>query len=174
MDFDEIKARVPIMEVVGLLQIDMTEKNGGFRSSCPVCKGHQRQLAVTPKHNAWYCQGLGKGGDVTGLYAHVKGLRMGEAAEALKEAFGLEDSKPRKAEKKLFDHSAFKEKLLKEHELLAICDIDPEDAKAWGIGVNGGRGFGAGHILIPLYRDGNIDRWGYIDGELVVYKGAKE
>lgn len=158
MDFQQIRENVPILEVVKLLGLELKpEGNGGTqRCKCPCGKGDHRSLAITPEKGKFFCFGEKEGGDCTGLYAHVKQVKMGEAAAALRKEFSL-DSKPEKKEG--FDPIAYQAKLLTEHELLDACGIEPADAKAWGIGVAPPKSTHAGRIVFPVYRDGKIDRF---------------
>jgi hypothetical protein len=156
MDFKEIKERVPIMDVIRLLDIEMKPSGMQFRSPCPCGKGDDRALCVTPDKKVFYCHGSKVGGDCTALYGHVKGIeKMGDAAEALKKALGLESGKK---EKPAFNRQAYLEKLTTDHPLLQACGIDPEEAKAWGIGVSTS-GVHAGKIVFPVFKDGEFDRY---------------
>lgn len=92
IDFQEVKARVPIEEAAKVLLPDLKESNGEqhqFRASCPTCKtGGDRALVVTVGKGA-YCNVEKRGGDVLFLCQHTLGVSIRQAAEWLVDRFQL-------------------------------------------------------------------------------------
>lgn len=81
VDFAELKARLPIADAIPLLGLEMKERGGQWRGSCPACgKGGPRALAITPAKGAFYCFGGKTGGDVIALAAHIRDCPAKEAA----------------------------------------------------------------------------------------------
>lgn len=90
IDFQEVKARVPVEEAAKVLLPDLKECNGEvhqFRASCPTCRaGGDRAIAVTPGRG-YFCNADKRGGDVIGMVSHVQGVSVRQAAEWLVDRF---------------------------------------------------------------------------------------
>ena len=92
IDFQDLKARIPIEMVAQVLQPDMKETNGEvrqFRAPCPQCRvGGERAIAVTPG-KGYFCNADKRGGDVIAYASHIQGIPMRQAAEWLVARFNL-------------------------------------------------------------------------------------
>jgi DNA primase len=65
LDFNELKSRVPIEQVLQLLGIALKQHNSQLRGCCPIHKGtDQRGFVVTPAKRLYYCFGGCGGGDM--------------------------------------------------------------------------------------------------------------
>src|ERR1051326_910945 len=98
IDFNELKERVNIEQVVRMLGLTMKPSAGQLRGVCPRCKGDDRTLAVTPSKEAWYCFRAQKGGDLISLVAHARDLSNREAAELINDHFPT--TSPQRTEEK--------------------------------------------------------------------------
>jgi DNA primase len=84
VDFAALKERVSIETAIPLLGLQLKQRGGQWRGSCPVCNsGGERALVVTPAKKAFYCFGGRVGGDVIALVAHIRDCGMKEAAAFL-------------------------------------------------------------------------------------------
>jgi len=83
-DFAAIKERTPISTVVSMLGLKMRGKAPQFRGPCPACRsGGDRALAVNTDKASYYCFAHGRGGDVIGFVAHIRGISQYDAAKWL-------------------------------------------------------------------------------------------
>lgn len=163
IDFEAVKAENPINEVAERLGLDLKKAGQQLRGPCPSGEGGERALAITPAKGLWYSFALQKGGDVLALVELVNDCSTKEAAKFL----AGETVPPEKAEK-----SSSKERsdarggfrpleyLEPDHPAVEALGIEPEDAKALGLGY-APRGVLRGTVAIPIRRsDGAIS--GYI------------
>jgi hypothetical protein len=97
ISFSDLKDRVSMERVIGLLNIKVTKREGSqWRAQCPVCKGGgDRALSMNVKENVFRCFADGRaGGDQIALVAHIRGTSQREAAEYINQHFP-DDSSPR-------------------------------------------------------------------------------
>ena len=72
VDFQDLKARVNISDVLPLLGIATKAYGAQLRACCPIHKGSDpRGFVVTPAKGVWYCFGGCGGGDMIALVAKV-------------------------------------------------------------------------------------------------------
>jgi DNA primase len=147
IDFEAVKASKSIEDAVSFLGLEMVERNGQLRSSCPICDDEgERIFVVTPKKNKFYCFKCEAGGDQIALVAKVQGIGMRDAA------FELMGTVPEEKKHKVQPtERGFRplDYLNSEHEAVEVLGFDPEDAKALGIGF-APRGLMKGMVAIPV------------------------
>lgn len=86
IDFQELKDAVSIEEVGDFLDLQLKQTGAQLRGGCPVCGG-DRTLVITPSKGAFYCFASKKGGDLIALAAHVRELKVKDAAQELAERY---------------------------------------------------------------------------------------
>ncbi len=90
--FAEVRARVCLAEVLGLLGFRGRETSGGqVRGPCPVHRpawARSRSFSANLKRNIYHCFTCGASGNQLDLYAAVTGLSLFDAALALCERLG--------------------------------------------------------------------------------------
>lgn len=157
VNFDEIKAKYSLVDVMNILGLELTKRGDGYRGTCPACEGSSdRSLVVTPG-KGWYCFHAKIGGDQIALASHIKGIPTKEAAQFL--AGGTVPKEKAKVEK---PSEGFKplDYLQHDHEAVVAIGFDPDVALALGIGY-APRGILKGTVAVPLRnRDGSLA--GYI------------
>lgn len=161
VDFAALKEAVTIEEVVDLLNLELKSSNSQLRGPCPTCNsGGDRALVVTPAKGVYYCFADKKGGDLIALAAHVRGEAAKDAAVFIHSSLTVPQ------EKEVKETTSIKKlqplNLDPGHELVTAIGLDPEAAKALGIGYCK-KGVMAGQVAIPL-RDAN--------GQLLHYVGV--
>lgn len=178
IDFQEVKARVPVEEAAKVLLPDLKESNGEvkqYRASCPQCRaGGDRAIAVTPGRG-YFCNADKRGGDVIGFSAHVQGVSMRQAAEWLVEHFQLaspapaapppkEDPAPAPTVEPEPDGLQPLKNLDAAHEAVKALKMPQEVAEALGAGYCS-KGLMKGYTAIPLRLP---------SGKLIGYIGVKD
>src|ERR1700737_200624 len=89
IDFATLKQHVSIEQAMHMLGLHMKRSGPSFRGPCPTCRsGGERALVVTPSKSAFYCFAAKQGGDQLALVAHVRGVKVRQAAEELVSHFG--------------------------------------------------------------------------------------
>ena len=89
VDFQELKSRVNIADVLPLLGITTKTHGAQLRACCPIHKGSDpRGFVVTPAKGVWYCFGGCGGGDMITLVAKVRGCDQKDAARFIAEGTG--------------------------------------------------------------------------------------
>ena len=173
LDFQEIKARIPIEQVAHVLLPDLKESNGEihqYRAACPQCKaGGDRAIAVTPGRG-FFCNADKRGGDVIGLVSHVSSLTARQAAEWLVEKFQNPPATPPVPSKEVTapeaqppgDLQPLKD-LQSDHELVTAL-MPKEVAEAVGIGY-ANKGLMRSFVAVPVRLP---------SGKLIGYIGVKE
>jgi DNA primase len=169
VDFAELKAKVSITDVFGMLGIDLQRfKTHGdqLRGTCPIHGGdNPRGFVVTPGKGLWYCFSGCGGGDIIKLVSKMRKLTPKEAAELIAERFG-NSTVPRnstappggnrtvpqneKGALKPLDY------LQPEHDHVQALGVSPETAAAWETGY-APKGIMRGRYAVPLKtKDGNL------------------
>jgi|GEM_PF-862978 len=101
IDFKELKAAVPIVEVAKWLQLDITQKGDTWRGHCPFCEsGGDRALVITPAEKSFCCHGTcdpkpGQkryGGDIIELVARMQHVSPRDAAQQIAKRFNFGNS----------------------------------------------------------------------------------
>lgn len=147
LNFDEIKAANDIALVAEQLGLTLQKSGGTLRGKCPVCESSgDRNLAITPAKQLYFCFSDGKGGDVLSLIAHVQGCSVKEAAQWL-----AGDAPKAKEKKRDEPDKGFKalDYIQHDHEAVLALGFDPNDAERLGIGY-AGRGIFRGKVVIPI------------------------
>ena len=90
IDFQELKARVTIQQVLDMLGVKNLKPHGEtLRGHCPCCKeGNDRVFVVTPAKNIYYCFAEKKGGDIIELSSRFWRVTQREAAGRIAKHFG--------------------------------------------------------------------------------------
>lgn len=155
VDFAELKARVPIEDVVAWLGIELKKSGAQLRGRCPIHDGSDpRQFVVTPAKGVWYCFGDCKqGGDAIELVAKLKGCALREAALQMQAHFAPPPAG--RLPPQGLDY------LQAEHAAVQALGLTPEVAKRLGIGF-ANKGILRGRVCFPLRAD---------DGSLIAYCG---
>lgn len=147
MDFKEIATRVPILRAASFLGFDTKS----FRAPCPACnRGGERALQFFEDTQRFKCWASGAWGDSISLVAHVKDVKLAQAAEMLATHFP-----ERGAERPVFDREKYSDSLDRDHELLESSGISPDAARRFDIGVSK-KGVHQGRIVFPLYVNGKF------------------
>ena len=98
IDFNDLKSRVRIEDVVAMLGLTGTRQGDSWRGKCPACNsGGDRALAVTPSRQSYYCFAQKKGGDLIALTSHVRGVGVKQAAEEIAGHFTAPQKPPQDA-----------------------------------------------------------------------------
>ncbi|RZV59502.1 MAG: hypothetical protein EX270_01630 [Pseudomonadales bacterium] len=177
IDFDEIKQRVSINQVVQWLDIRLEEVGDQLRGCCPIHKGtNNRDFVVTPDKGLFYCFKCKEGGDLIKLYANVKFIdQKSAAAEILKRIDIGKTARPKGREQASNSAKSSDSKrgngklpplkpldyLLSEHNNVQALGISQDTAETFGAGF-ATKGVMRGYIAIPVH-----DR----EGTLVAYAG---
>ncbi len=149
VDFDKLRAEVPIMDVANLLGLILTEyqpEKGPkqFRGRCPIHDGrHPRQFVITPDKGLYFCHSdeCNSGGGIVQLYARVKryegtdGLK--KAADEIATHFkvgGHSRNASKAPEVKRFDPEAYLAKLDPTHEALAPLGLSEDTLRLYRAG----------------------------------------
>jgi hypothetical protein len=93
---DELKARVPIAEVVGR-SISLQTSGEVLVGLCPFHEDHRPSFAVYPETGRFYCFSCGKRGDVINFLRERERLSFGEALERLEALASHHDTGPSEA-----------------------------------------------------------------------------
>lgn len=95
VDFQKIKARVPIEAIVAHYSLPLEEtESGQLVGDCPFCgdgDADAERLKVTPDKNAWKCWNCGKHGNNLDLVTLLEDMSLPKAAIHLAEAFEITD-----------------------------------------------------------------------------------
>jgi len=172
IDFEEVKAKVSIVDGLQKLGIDNLQvRNGQLRGSCPCCNDQNpRAFVVTVAKGVWFCFSCKEGGDVLTLVAKVKGISVREAAQWL-----IEDTpttKPAAPQEQQERTQPFHSLsyLEPEHEAVLAVGFNPAFAKRVGIGY-APKGVARGSVLLPI-RDEQGRLEGYVGVQEVTYLPA--
>jgi len=177
IDFQEVKARIPIEDVAKVLLPDLKESTGAvkqFRASCPQCRaGGDRAVAVTVGVG-YFCNADKRGGDQIALVSHIQGVSMRQAAEWLVERFHLASPAPQTPPPQespappdpVDEGDGLKplKNLDAAHEAVKALKLPQEVAEALGAGQCA-KGLMRGFVAIPLRLP---------SGKLVGYIGVKD
>lgn len=185
IDFDEIKRRVPMDQVVGFLNLSGLKPRGSkqWKGVCPFCKGLDCFVVSNDggreKTGAFNCFKCPAGGDQIELVSlsrgHPRKDRQGTfaAAKELHERFlgtvGVDRSvnsspQPLREEKERrtgFDPEAYAKSLDPAHDALAGLGIEPATLREWKAGY-ASSGVHRGRLALPIARK---------SGEIVGYFG---
>lgn len=153
VDFQELKQRISISQVVQMLGLKMKGAGAQLRGPCPACNnGGDRALAVNTG-GKYYCFADKKGGDQIALVAHIRGLSNKDAAEAIATHFSVRPA-PSPAGKPVEQGSRRGgleplDYLDPIHEAVEALGIPPAAADQLGAGF-APKGTMRGRVLLPL------------------------
>ena len=165
LNFEDIKASNPIADVATKLGLNLTKSGASFRGKCPSCESSgDRNLAITPEKNLYFCFTHGKGGDQLQLVSHVLGIPTKEAAQYLAGQPSKDTSKEKMKGEKPSVGFAPLDYLISDHPAVVALGIEPGDADRMGIGF-AERGLMKGLVAVPIR---------LTDGRLVGYLGLTE
>ena len=149
-DFDTVKERVDIYQVVSEHGVVLKKSGRGFTGLCPFHSEKTPSFHVNPDTRSYKCFGCGESGDVFTLLEKIDGLTPAEALKVLAERAGVEltsrrDPAEQEREKRLFAandtaHFYFRQALRgtdrgKEvARYLADRGIQPEMVEKFGLG----------------------------------------
>jgi DNA primase len=168
VDFAELKAKVSITDVLGMLDVDLQRfKTHGdqLRGTCPIHDGdNPRGFVITPAKGLWFCFSGCGGGDIIALVAKMRQLATKDAADWIAQGGTVTRTVPatvtgnssgtvpqnEKGALKPLDY------LLPEHEHVQALGVSPETAAAWQSGY-APKGIMRGRYAVPLRtKDGNL------------------
>lgn len=170
--FAAIKAAATIEQIMDLTGVKFQKESSTYRCSCPVHKGHDRSLTVTPNKaddkgdaGVFFCSVAKLGGDRVALYAHVKGIKQFQAHLEVAKAFAPhlidggatvptvpeERLRPEKKEEGSSTERGFRELpyLDPHHPSVTAIGFPPEIAVALGLG-HAPRGHHKQRVAVPL------------------------
>ena len=88
-DTDEVKARLPIEQVVGKY-VPLKKAGRVFKGLCPFHNEKTPSFTVNPERGIYKCFGCGEGGDIFDFTMKLEGLSFPEALKLLAEQAGVE------------------------------------------------------------------------------------
>jgi len=149
-DFDTVKERVDIVQVIGEHGIVLKKSGRGFTGLCPFHSEKTPSFHVNPDTRSYKCFGCSEGGDIFTFLEKIDGLTPAEALKVLAERAGVElttrrDPAEQEREKRLLAandtaHFYFRQALRgtdRGREVagyLAGRGIRPESAEKFGLG----------------------------------------
>lgn len=166
IDFAELKSRVSIQQVAVLLGLTLKpdpKHENQWRGRCPRCE-KDRVLSINAT-KGFRCFAGDVKGDIINLVAHIKDVRLKEAAQFIAENTGVyqkaapvKDVTPEGRPAKPVPDTLAKVRdyLWHEHESVQSLGLDPDTARKLGLGYKP-KGVFSGAVVLPLYdREGNL------------------
>jgi DNA primase len=167
VDFQELKAKVGIEQVLDMLGVKGLKPNGdALRGHCPCCKeGNDRVFVVTPAKGSFYCFSEKKGGDIIELAARFYRIPQKEAALRIARHFGFVDGgaapdqppdDPGARQERPtagFDAKAYQASLDPAHPALKDCGIPEQTIRDFDGGYCS-RGLNRGRLVLPIHDGG--------------------
>src|SRR5437762_8770718 len=89
-DFDTVKERVDIVQVINEHNVMLKKAGRGFTGLCPFHSEKTPSFHVNPDTRSYKCFGCGESGDVFTLLEKIDGLTPAEALKTLAERAGVE------------------------------------------------------------------------------------
>jgi DNA primase len=89
-DFDTVKERVDIVQVVSEHNVVLKKSGRGFTGLCPFHNEKTPSFHVNPDTRSYKCFGCGRSGDVFTILEEIDGLTPAEALKTLAERAGVE------------------------------------------------------------------------------------
>jgi DNA primase len=169
IDFQEVKAKVGIVQVLDMLELKHLKPHGeALRGQCPCCKeGNDRAFVVTPAKNSFYCFSEKKGGDIIELVARFYRIAHKEAAQRIATHFRLDGTTgPEPASETqgtapearagTFDAKTYQASLEPAHPALKDCGIPEQTIRDFDGGYCS-RGLNRGRLVLPVHDlSGNV------------------
>jgi DNA primase len=164
VDFQELKAKVTIVQVLDMLGIKHLKPHGEImRGQCPVCQvGGDRGFVVTSAKNSFYCFSEKKGGDIIELAARVLRIQHKEAAQRIAAHFEIggmtkaaepkTETAPTAPEPRAsgFDPKAYQASLEPAHPALKAYGIPEQTIRDFDGGYCS-RGLNRGRLVLPIH-----------------------
>lgn len=95
MDPQELKAQLPILELLSHHGIQAQKQGQGWMARCPFHDDSTASMSVDPEKSLWHCFGCQKGGDILTFLRERDGLTHSQAVQAAQAMLGqLPESKP--------------------------------------------------------------------------------
>lgn len=185
VDYQELKEKVSIEQVLGMMSLNLKPTGEQLRGCCPVHQGsNPRDFVVTPDKGLWYCFTCKIGGDMIKLVAIVEDLSQKEAALKIAQYFGTVDTVDSNTVNSRTVHSNIGQEkesqvppkkkgegnvvalnplkyLETEHEAVLAVGITKDTSEAFNAGY-APKGILRGRLAIPIYDE---------DGVLLAYCG---
>lgn len=171
IDFSALKAALSFGDVVDKLGLELKQSGNQWRGKCPACQSDNDRALVVTEGKGWFCFAQGKGGDVIALVAHIKGVKIKEAAAFLAgqpasdtavkstSTVAVQASTSPAASQAAPEPDNRLEKvaarLIHEHSEVQALGLSPARAEALSVGYIK-NGVLAGRVLFPLYEDGEL------------------
>ena len=159
IDFQDIKQRVSIEQVIAMLGLTLKKHGPQYRGPCPVHGGVDRTFVVTPGRG-FFCFAEKQGGDQIALVSHVKEIPPKEAASFIAAKSGhppstvpstVPPAHPGRtgagARTEPLQPLSYLETT---HEAVQALGVSPETAQAWGAGY-APKGIMRGRFAIPIH-----------------------
>ena len=89
-DFDTVKERVDIVQVIGEHGVVLKKSGRGFTGLCPFHNEKTPSFHVNPDTRSYKCFGCGESGDIFTILEKIDGLTPAEALKVLAERAGVE------------------------------------------------------------------------------------
>lgn len=152
VDFQELKAKVEIEQVLEWLGIKLSPRGAQLRGACPIHQGdNQSAFVVTPSKGLWNCFTSCGGGDIIKLVMKMKKLEAKEAAQLIAEHFGTvtvdRQNTTVPPSRSVLQPLAY---LQSTHEAVQALGLSPETCDAFGAGY-AAKGILRGRLAIPLH-----------------------
>lgn len=166
IDFQEVKEKHPIMDVMEMLGLDLKQEGKKYRGACPFCE-QERTFVVTPDGGkdglgiagCFKCETIG---DCIGIVAKLNQVRMNEAAHMIVTHFGTVPREVRKPAEPREERANDSQKTLQaldylqaDHASVQALGFEKETAEALGIGY-APKGIMRGLVAIPVRLDGTL------------------
>ncbi len=97
-ELDEIRARVPLPELIASLGVELKKKGREYLGLCPFHSERTPSFTVVPGQ-FWHCFGCGAHGDAISFLMRVKGIEFTAAVETLADRSGVRLGRMTEAEK---------------------------------------------------------------------------
>ena len=149
-DFDTVKERVDIVQVIEEHGVHLKKSGRGFTGLCPFHSEKTPSFHVNPDTRSYKCFGCGRSGDIFTILEEIDGLTKAEALKVLAERAGVEltsrrDPAEQEREKRLLAandtaHFYFRQALRGTERgkevagYLADRGIQPETVEKFGLG----------------------------------------
>ncbi len=116
--FDDVKARLDIVETVGTYVADLRKTGRTYKARCPFHNEKTPSFTVDPERGTWHCFGAcSTGGDVIEFVRRIEGLDLREALRVCAERAGIELRAPSPRER---EQKEANERLLQANEAAAV------------------------------------------------------
>ena len=151
--YEVVKQAVPILDAADWLKVKYKKEGETLRGECPHAGG-DRSIVITPSKSLFYCFACNEGGSVIDLTAHIHGVGLKEAAQALMREF-MHERRTNPVDGEPIVPKGMKPLEHLSHDAVILGPLKPI-AEAVGIGTTG-KGMMRGMIAVPLrMKDGTL------------------